>query len=156
MADVTRSEVVSISLLSAGRGDVPPLPAGTIPVGLWGISAPDGLGETDFTVRYDQSLAAAIGAGDASLSLWEYDGAWQPLPGATIKAAAHLISGTATDASFLLVAAGSDLTTSGAPEGLDVTRTQPTTDSVPEPAALPVIAAATSALLLRRRRGTPA
>jgi len=84
---------MDVALLALDRGGIPPLPKGHTFIGIWSFDTysvtrdpetdtfqssvlpPGGI---DFTVRYDDALAAQLGLDENVLKLWKYqDGQWQ-------------------------------------------------------------------------------
>jgi hypothetical protein len=169
-ASTTEAGTVSMSLVSQDRSDVPAVPAGSPAVSIWKVttSPPDLLaGGVDVTVRYDQAMATQLGADDSDLRLLTFDGtSWKRASNFDIDMAGHLISGITSDTQYFAVL--DDANAANAPNAAilgktevpNATTLQPvaaigvtsTTSSVPEPAGLALLAAASGVLLARRRR----
>ena len=124
-------ESVTISLLDAGRADLPALPGGHNFIGIWSIDTGSTLTErVDLSIRYDDGLAAERGLAESGLKLWRFTGGeWSLVtgPGFWRDAEANLIGGHTDTLDYFAV-------------------------SAPEPGGLTALLAFAAAALLRRRR----
>mgnify|MGYP000072066493 CR=1 FL=1 len=146
-APAGRPATVKISLLSPDRTDVPPLRSQHILLGIWSIDAKDlDLRDADVTIRYDDQMAWALGAQEAALRLWRYDGQWHAVPDGLyrIDESRNLIIGMMQPASFLAV--------STAEVSISQYKSM-STPVTPEPSTLLLGAAAAIFLSRRPRRG---
>ncbi len=147
-----------ISLLAVDRTDAPSL-AGIIgvPIGLWQIDPAVGsLPSADLTIRYNDALVSELGGAESGVNLWELSsGSWQTVDPSTfvLDTTDHLVSGVATDFNYFAVTVpagpATDISQILAHASAEIA---PVADTVPEPAALGIMAMAAGLLLQRRRR----
>lgn len=119
----------SIGTVATNDPAAPAMPLGQTIVGLWSVQGGLAAGSAaDVTIHFDHSLVTRLGLDPSKLSVWGYNGTWQPLPGAGVDPTLDLAWGQAAG------------------------QTQLISIATPEPASASVALLASGLLLLRRRR----
>ncbi|HEV7302246.1 MAG TPA: sigma-70 family RNA polymerase sigma factor [Tepidisphaeraceae bacterium] len=124
-------QIVTVSLLSTDRSDIPQLPGGHSFIGVWSLDTGDVVPDSvDVSVRYDDALATNRGLDESGLKLWRYaDGDWSLVTGQTFwRDVDNNLIGGKTDGLTLFAI------------------------SAPEPGAVTTLLGLGAAALLRRRR----